>query len=167
MSRPSTIDFLLAPAQVEFILGPVSISVASADAGLAPSITRAYGCRCDAKTGRVTLFLSVPRSKSVLQDLYAGGAVAAVFSRPSTHQTLQIKGSGSAIAALAPGDRALILAYGESFAAEIRALGYADPFPGRLMAAVREDALTLSFLPIAAFAQTPGPAAGKPLGTRP
>ena len=154
---------LLDRPQIGLILGPVSISVASADLNLAPSLARAYGCRYTAERGEITLFLSVPRSESLLRDLRAGAAIATAFSRPSTHQTLQLKGERAQTAPLARGDRELMLAYGDSFVAEIRALGYADHFTGRLMSAVTEDAVAVTFRPVAAFEQTPGPTAGRSL----
>ena len=155
----------LTPLQVDFILGPVSISVASADVNLAPSLARAYGCRYTDDRCEVTLFLPVPRSESLLCDLRAGAAVAAVFSRPSTHQTLQLKGAQANTMPLARGDRESMIAYGKAFVAEIGALGYADLFTGKLVSAVTEDAVAISFRPVAAFEQTPGPAAGKSLDT--
>lgn len=139
------------------------MNLASHDANLIPSLTRAYGCRVLEAGLRVKVFVSVPRSEPLLRDLRAGAGIAAVFSRPSTHQTLQLKGSAVEILPLAPGDRGIMLAYGEAFAKEIQALGYGEDFSGAMMHPVREEALGIVFRPEALFEQTPGPPAGQQL----
>lgn len=159
-------SYRLGPEHAQFIAGPVSINVASCDANFVPSVARAFGCRLSADRGQVTVFLPVPSSPILLRDLRAGGAVAAVFSRPSTHQTLQLKGCDVIVASLALDDRERMLAYGEQFSAEIHGLGYPERFAQGLVAAVKEDAVAVSFTPAAAFEQTPGPAAGQRLAGR-
>jgi hypothetical protein len=159
--------FILDAEQAGFIGGPVSINVASSDANLVPSVARAFGCRLTPDRGRVTLFLSGMRSPALLRDLRAGGAVAAVFSRPSTHRTLQLKGRDAVVGRLEQDDRERMLAYGDQFRAEILGLGYSERFVEGLVAAVTDEAVAVCFAPMAAFEQTPGPAAGQRLATRP
>jgi hypothetical protein len=114
----------------------------------------------------VTVFLSVQRAEQLLKDLRAGGAVAVVFTRPTTHQTIQLKGNEAAIVPLVDGDRELMRAYGSGFLEEIRAIGYRDPFASAMMMAVAEEAVGVRFTPTAAFEQTPGPQAGQRLDVR-
>jgi hypothetical protein len=159
--------YLLDAQQARFIGGPVSINIASADANLVPSVARAFGCRLSRDRLTLTVFLPEARAAALLRDLRAGGAIAAVFSRPSSHRTLQLKGRDVVIAALAPGDRERMLAYGEQLAAEIRGLGYPEPFARALVMPVGDAAVAASFAPLAAFEQTPGPAAGQALPIRP
>jgi hypothetical protein len=130
--------FLLDETYGEFIQRRVSIIMASCNAAHVPSLARAFGCRVSPDRRQVTVFLSVPRSEQLLKDVRAGGAVAVVFSRPSTHQTIQLKGGDAAIVPLADGERACMRAYGEGFVAEIRALGYRDPFASAMMMAVAD-----------------------------
>ncbi|MEZ5589109.1 MAG: hypothetical protein R3E46_18755 [Sedimenticolaceae bacterium] len=153
----------LGPDQAGFITGPVSINVASCDLNLVPSVTRAFGCRASVDRREITVFLSTPRSADVLRDIRAGAMVAVVFSRPSTHRTLQLKGRDARIMPLARGDRALMIAYGAAFSTEIRDLGYPELFAGGLASGVDDDAVALVFTPCAAFEQTPGPLAGQAL----
>jgi len=101
----------------------------------------------------------------VLRDLRAGGRIAVVFSRPSTHETLQLKAQGATIVPVEERDRAQIRACGQSLADEIRQLGYEEPFVSALAAVAEDDAVGVTFTPTAAFVQTPGPSAGRPLGT--
>ena len=158
---------LLNSAQAAFLRGPVSISAASRDAGLAPSLARVYGCRVSADRREVVLFFSRRRSAAVLRDLQAGSPIAVVFSRPGTHETLQLKAPGARIRPLAPRDRALMRAYGAAFAAEIRELGYLEDFAQALMAPTGDEALAVAFTPAALFEQTPGPHAGRRLEPQP
>lgn len=159
--------FVLGQDQVDFVAGPVSIAVGSADENLVPSLVRGYGCRVSTDRRRIGVFLSTIRSEAVLRNLRAGGALAVVFNRPSTHQTLQLKATGATIAPLAAGDRDGMLDYGARFGAEIAGLGYPQRFVQALVAAVREEAVVVTFAPVAGFQQTPGPTAGSRLGPRP
>jgi hypothetical protein len=157
---------LLDETYAAFIQHRVSINVASCNAACVPSLARAFGCRVSPDRRHVTVFLSVQRSEQLLKDLRAGGAVAVVFTRPTTHQTIQLKGSDAAIVPLADGDRELMGAYGRGFVEEIHAIGYRDPFASAMMMAVAEEAVGIRFMPAAAFNQTPGPNAGQRLDVR-
>ncbi len=154
---------LLDEARAEFLTHHVSILVGSCSADCIPSVVRAYGCRVTPDRRSITVFLSVAQSTAVLGDLRAGGAIAVVFSRPTTHGTLQLKGARARIAPLADGDREVMREYGRSFGEEIGVIGFHDPFTSAITVGTEEDAVAVSFTPIAAFEQTPGPSAGQPL----
>lgn len=157
-------SIVLDARQAGFLLGPVSMNIASRDAALTPSVARACGCRITADGKRLTIFLSASRAAAVLRDLRAGAPIAVVFSRPQTHESVQIKAESAAIEVLAPGDRQLIIAYGEAFVAECIALGYEEALMRGIFPHVEDDALAVSFIPASMFEQTPGPNAGKRLG---
>ncbi len=163
MAGESSSPLLLDDAQARFLTHHVSILVGSCNAAGEPSVARAYGCRATPGRRSITVFLSISQSTAVLRDVRAGGAVAVVFSRPTTHQTLQLKGRRGCIVPLQAGDRALMRDYGRSFREEIGVLGFDPVFTGAIMAAVEDEAVGLMFEPIAAFEQTPGPLAGQPL----
>lgn len=154
---------LLDAAQAEFLTHHVSILVGSCSADREPSIVRAYGCRVAPDRRSLKVFLSVAQSRVLLDDLRAGAAVAVVFSRPTTHETLQLKGTHARLVPLDDGDRDLMRAYGRSFQEEIAVIGHRDRFANAVMAAVEEEAVGMEFTPNAAFEQTPGPSAGQPL----
>lgn len=154
---------LLDEALADFIQHHVSINVATRDADNLPALTRGLGCRVSPDRRRITVFISVPRSEELLRNLRDNGAIAAVFSRPTTHQTIQVKASDATIVALENGDRALMAAYRATFIEDIRQIGYRDPFASAMVLAVDEEAVGIVFTPTAAFVQTPGPAAGQPL----
>jgi len=154
---------VLDEAHAAFIQHRVTVHLASCNAERVPSMVRGFGCRVSADRRTVTVFVSAARSEALLRDLRAGGRVAVVFSRPSTHETLQLKARGAAIVAIEDRDRVQLRACGESLADEIRQLGYEEPFVSAVAVVAVDDAVGVSFAPIAAFVQTPGPAAGRPL----
>ena len=146
-----------------FIEGGVSILAASRDAGRVPNLARAVGCRVSADRTRVTLFLLASKSGALLADFRDNGAIAVVFSQPSSHRTVQLKGAGVALAALEEGDAVRIARYREAFVREIAAIGWEPSLPATLLAGARGDVVAVAFTVTAAFVQTPGPAAGTPL----
>jgi len=167
MPEKFSADLVLDAASADFITHHVSILVASCNHARVPSITRAFGCRVSPDRRAGTLFLSVPRSTAVLRDLRDGGAIAVVFSRPSTHETLQLKSVRATIEKVKPADRAHMRTYGDSLAEDIREIGWVEPFVSALVAVLDEEAVSVTFSPTAAFNQTPGPAAGRRLEPRP
>jgi len=158
---------LLDEARAAFIQQRVAVNVASCNAEGVPSLARAVGCRVSADRRKVTLFVAVPRAATLLRDLRAGGGVAAVFVRPTSHESIQLKGARAEIVPLVDGDRDAVQNYAEGFRAEIFQLGYQDPFASALAMAIGEDLVGVAFEPTAAFLQTPGPLAGTRLGGKP
>lgn len=163
---------LLTSDLVDFMLGPISMKAGSCSRGLVPSISQAYGCRVSRSSSsvgvdEVCVFLSEARSAAVLRDLRDlrdGGAFSVVFSRPTTHRTVQLKAAAVRVEALQPGDQALIDRYGLRASGELIALGYSPAFSQALMAPDISDGVCVCFVPSAAFDQTPGAGAGQPLG---
>ena len=152
---------LLDADHLDFIRGPVSIIAASAGAGGIPQLGRACGCRVDGE--KVVILLAASQSGALLGDVRANGRVAVVFSRPTSHRTLQLKGGDAAIAALAAEDPALVTRYRGCMVTELAQLGYDRDFVGALFGASLADLVAIVFTPTAAFSQTPGPGAGAPL----
>lgn len=151
--------FKLNADESAFIQGPVSIVVSSCSRDLIPSIVRAMGCRVD-DGGCVSLLVDVSQARAVITDLEAGGMVAAVFSRPSTHQTIQLKGRNPRVAAPREGDWERVLAYRQAMTGELSILGHDKSFVDSALAADPELLGAISFTPSEGFAQTPGPGAG-------
>lgn len=160
MHSQPPVPLQLTATQAAFLGGPVAINAASHDAIGIPSIARGFGCRVTPDRREVVILLSMQRAQAVLRDLAAGAAIAVVFSRPKTHETLQLKGMRGRIQPLAEGDREIMLAYGAAFAAEIVALGYHERFARSLTQPAGDEAIAVAFVPNAAFDQTPGPKAG-------
>jgi len=146
-----------------FIQGPVSVHVASRDVRNVPNLARAQGCRLTPDGKRVTLFLQASHGATMLADFRDNGAIAVVFSRPTTHRTVQLKGRDAALEPLQDDDALRIARYREAFGAEIAALGHDVAVARTLLAGPRSDFVAVSFTVTAAFVQTPGPGAGEPL----
>jgi hypothetical protein len=156
---------LLDEAHAAFIQSHVAINVGARDADNVATLARALGCRVSADRRMVTVFVSVPRSQSLLDNLRANGAIAVVISRPSTHQTIQLKGTDAAIAPIEDADRATIAAYLESFVEDLASIGYRENFARIVLSGAEDQVVAVTFTPTAAFAQTPGPGAGARLRT--
>jgi hypothetical protein len=147
-----------------FIQGPVSVIVASRNAGLVPDVVRGCGCRVSRDRRQVTVLIEPGRTSSLLDDIAANGLIAVVFSQPSTHRTIQLKGTDARIVAVTAADRAAASRHREAWSSDLAGIGYSLEFATALHGGA--GALTaIRFTPAAAFQQTPGPGAGRPLRT--
>lgn len=153
---------LLTPAEAEFIQGGVSINVAARTADLAPLVSRALGCRVASDRRQVRVFLSRGIAASVLSCLEANGAIAVVFTLPSTHQTLKLKGTDAIVLDIEPTDLPLVDDYRRRFARDLASIGYSLEFAAAVTPRM-DDLVAVRFTPSAAFDQTPGPGAGRAL----
>ena len=158
MSQPS-----LDAGQIAFMRGGVSISVATCAAGGVPELVRGIGCRVADDGSSVTVFVPESKSQAVQRDIFATGRIAVAFTQPSSHRTMQLKSDDARVAALAPEDWPLIEAYRDAFVAEVGQLGFNAEMVRLLLSCAPDEIVGLSFRPQAAFTQTPGPNAGKPL----
>ncbi len=163
MSAPPLLD----ESTCAFVLGAVSISAASRGAGGLPVLARASGCRVAADRGRIALYLARSKSGVLIDAVRATRAVAAVFSLPSSHRTVQLKGADASVGAPAAGDFEAVGRYVEAFAAELEPLGYHGALARALLWLDESDLAVVSFTPSSAFSQTPGPGAGAPLRPAP
>ena len=152
----------IGPEQAALMARRVSVIVGSRDASNRPHVMRAVGCRLSADRLRVTVLMPQTSGRAVLDDLRNNGQIAVVFSEPTSHLTLQLKGHDATVAPCEAGDAALAEAYLHGFVEELGQIG--------LPAAVAHtmlrpgDTLVAVHLSVAAaLEQTPGPAAGEPL----
>lgn len=144
----------------EFLMGGVSIMLASRNAQLIPSIMRAKGCcvvRGDAP--KLRIFVSASQAAELIEDVRSSLMISATFSVPTTHRTLQLKGNDARITVLRDEERATIEAYVARFATQIGPLGFTDEFV-RAFFASPADEIAIEFTPSEGFQQTPGPSAG-------
>lgn len=144
-----------------FIESGVSILAASSDRENLPTIVRAVGCRVSRDRRKVTLL--VPPYEPLLAAVSATGTIAVTFTRPSTHQTIQLKGWDAERARTAENDPSIMRAYADAFVAELCPLGYAEDLVRAMVWCDPEALCAVGFGPTAAFQQTPGPNAGAPL----
>jgi hypothetical protein len=140
----------------KFLTGGVSITLASRNAQLIPSIARGKGCALAAPKLRV--FVSAAQAPDLVEDVRASRMISVSFSMPSTHQSMQLKGSDAKVLPIAPAERELISGYVPAFAAALAPLGFSEEFVRTFFAS--SDEVAIEFTPTEGFEQTPGPSAG-------
>ena len=141
----------------------VSTALSSRDATNRPSIAKAAACRISADRMRVTLLVDQQLAADVVRDLRAGSPVAAVFSEPATHRTLQVKALRAEVSSVTPADREHARQHLDATVTHLVALGYDSDGIRAYFGHQPEQLVAVSFVPTAAFEQTPGPGAGRPL----
>ena len=158
---------ILDAANADFIGSGVSINAASGRPGVLPSLARAIGCRVSADRRCITLLFASTPAAALLDDIRRSSAIAVVFSQPSTHRTVQLKGTDARIVPPEERDRGLPRSYIDAFVGELTSLGYPAQFVRSLLAHDPDDIVAIQFTPSSAFSQTPGPRAGEPLAQHP
>jgi hypothetical protein len=146
-----------------FIQSGVSVVVATRNADLVPDAVRGCGCRVSRDRRSVTVLVESLRIDSVIADIEANGMIAVVFSQPSTHRTIQLKGTDARAVRVSPRDRALVDRHLAAWIDELTAIGYGPEFARAVHGNVPDAMVALVFTPTAAFQQTPGPGAGERL----
>jgi hypothetical protein len=155
---------LLDAEHAGFVARPgISMAVASRAPGNLPALGRALGCRVARDRRRVTVLLPGDQLPDLVAALRESRAVAAVFSEPASHRTIQLKGVDAALEPLAPGDAELSARWADGFVAALAHYGIAEPLVRALLWCEPAALIAVSFSPCAAFQQTPGPRAGAPL----
>ncbi len=149
-----------------FILGGVSVIVASRSAALVPDAVRGCGCRVSRDRRRVTVLVEPSQAATVLADIAASGMVAVVFSQPSTHLTIQLKGTDARPVRVTRSDHEIAAAHRAAWVDDLCRIGYSRDFAEAFWGRPPRDLGAIAFTPSAAFQQTPGPAAGQPLERR-
>jgi hypothetical protein len=147
-----------------FIQGGVSVVIASSNDGLEPDVVRGCGCRVSRNLRRVTVFYDKARGEGVLDNIAANGRIAVVFTQPSTHRTIQLKGSDAGTLRTATSDLALASEHRQKWIHELCLLGYPAEISAAIWGPLPRTLVAIAFTPTSAFQQTPGPDAGRPLG---
>lgn len=163
MSRGAPGESLLDAEHAAFIQGGVSVVVATRNSDSAPDVARGCGCRVSKDRRRVTVLVEPARAGSVLENVAANGLVAVVFSQPSTHRTIQLKGTDARLVRVTQADRVVAARHLEAWVKELTSMGYGQEF-ARAVRGAADGMAAISFTPAAAFQQTPGPGAGEHLG---
>jgi hypothetical protein len=150
-------------AQATFMQGGVSISAASCGAHPFPSVCRVLACSVSEDRRRLTVAVARSCAQELLDDVAHSSRIAVVFSQPSTHRTMQVKGDHAC-----PGvpDASLVEAvriHSDAFVDEVVPLGFAAPLVRSLLDFPDDDIVAISFTPTASYDQSPGPRAGAPL----
>ena len=147
-----------------FLKPGLSINVGSCDDAGRPSLCRALGFDLEVAAGRITVYLPIPQAGALLRDLTTHGRIAVVFSEPATHRTLQFKGVDAQVGTPGPAAAPRVARCVEAFVGVLEALGYPPQAIRTVLACDPDQVAAVSFTPIRAFEQTPGPQAGLQVG---
>ncbi|WP_170971915.1 hypothetical protein [Rhodobacter sp. SY28-1] len=157
---PGTI--LLSDEVVDFIGSGVSIIV-----GVVGADGRARGGRALASRvlagGAIRLIYPAEGNSAISDTAQSGGPIAVTFSAPMSHRTIQLKAMSTRAEEPEADDLKSLTHQTDAFAAVLRTIGYAPSFVRAFCARRSQSFCVLSFLPNAAFEQTPGPGAGRKL----
>jgi hypothetical protein len=151
----------LIPADLlEMMARGISVNVASRDAALRPSAMRAVGSTVSGDGCEITVFLSRRQARQLLLDIAATGQIAAVFSEPATHRTIQLKATRAQLRNAQTDDEPALARYLASMEVELLRVHIPEPVTRALFAHRIDDLVAVSFEPEHVFEQTPGPKAG-------
>ena len=146
-----------------FIQGGVAITIASRDAQNVPTLVRAFGCRVEGNRQRVMVLVAASQAELLLNAIRSTGTIAAVFTQPSTHISVQLKGKDAVLARARAADVRLSKTQQDAFVADTSSVGYPEDLIRAVFWSEPADLMAITFSPIAAFLQTPGPRAGESL----
>lgn len=149
-----------------FIQSGLSITVAGRDDRLVPSLAKGAGCRVSEDGTQVTVLVFADAAEAVARDIAHNRLIAVVFSQPSTHRTLQLKGRDACSVPALPADVALVRRHLMLFAGEISQLGWDQRFVEQMLWHDPNQLMAIRFTPENAYVQTPGPGAGQALDLR-
>ena len=148
----------------EFCQSGISIVIAARDAGGKPVAGTAKACRITSD-GRMRIFLAEPANAALLAAFAQGSPVAATFSAPRTHRSIQVKSSSARKVDLEEGDPGETLRQVRAFAGELVFVNYTQRFASAFTAYRPDEIVAVEFSPEEAFVQTPGPGAGEQLAS--
>ena len=146
-----------------FIQTGVSISVSACGADRLPSMSRGMGCRASDNGNEVRVFVKLSQAAELIENIRHSARVANVFSLPSTNRTVQLKGSDARMEIFDVADLAVIEEHVALFLEQVVPLGIPEEIARSILAYTVDDLATVVYTPSAAFSQTPGLKAGKPL----
>ncbi|PZO13962.1 MAG: hypothetical protein DCF26_15900 [Burkholderiales bacterium] len=164
-SAPAPI--LLSPEHLAMMDGGVSVIVSSCGSDLAPSVMRAVGSRIGDGGRRITVFVCRSQSAQLLKDVARSARLAAVFSQPSTHKTVQLKTRSARLREATDEDVPALQRYLRGMESELTRIGFGAVYARAMLAHRLDDVVAIEFEPELAFDQTPGPRAGQPIRSTP
>lgn len=154
---------ILEPHTDSLIQSGISITAAACGQGQLPVLVRAFGCEVDKHSEVVRVYVFQEQAIQLLSALEHNPSIAVVFSRPSTHETFQLKGHDASYRVLGDATPACMKTYRETFTAELKTIGYSDDFASALIPEAHANVVEIQFTPAETFNQTPGPKAGQKL----
>jgi hypothetical protein len=143
----------------QFCQSGVSVALAARLSDGRPIVGLALACRIGSG-GDIVIFFRKPANRALMEAIDAGSALAATFSEPRTHRSIQIKGASARVVDQMPGDRELTAHQSRIFRDELIHVNYPFRFSSYYCAYSDDEVGAIEFVPKSVFVQTPGPGAG-------
>lgn len=147
---------------VAFMQSGLSIILGSVDRDGFPVPRMGHGCRVDG-SGRVRLTVGAQSAAQLVQAVADRQPVAATFTRPEDHRSIQLKASSAHVSEPQPADIAEAGRQSAIFADKLATYLFERPFSEAYAGFFADELVVIEFTPEQAFVQTPGPGAGAPL----
>jgi hypothetical protein len=161
-SGPTLANGVLTDELVAFCQSGLSVVLAGRDESGRPVVGRALSCRIDG-VGKVRLVVRRDSNEDVLRAIAGGGGLAATFTKPSTHRSIQLKGASAWIREADASDQRLAADQTRALQAELVDDGFETGLAAQYCAFEADALVAVEFVPLQAFVQTPGPGAGTAL----
>ncbi|HTU86023.1 MAG TPA: pyridoxamine 5'-phosphate oxidase family protein [Solirubrobacteraceae bacterium] len=139
----------------------VTVVAATRDAAMRPHIARAWGPEVLGERGPLRLCIEASERSATAQNLVERPEIAATFTRPSTYQSVQLKGLTLEVRPPTDDELGLVDEHQAAFAAEVEKVGIQLRLVPRLLD--RSSLVSVSIAVDELYDQTPGRAAGTPL----
>ncbi|MHA7777297.1 hypothetical protein [Roseibium sp. M-1] len=159
---PTLANGVLTPELADFCQSGISVVLGSRDSYGQPLVARGLACRINAE-GLVRIIYREQPNKALQQAIETGAPIAATFTKPFSHRSIQLKASGARTARVVVQDGAAAFAQTRAFHQELVDVGHTEQFASGYTRFEPHELAALEFLPEAAFVQTPGLNAGSVL----
>jgi hypothetical protein len=152
---------VVTPEIAAFCTSGVSIVIGTLGPDRRAVTGRALACVTDGLG--IRLLFDTDGNDALMAAMAASAPIAATFSEPLTHRSLQLKAARGESVPPAPGDLEEMARQSRHFTAILETIGYSHAFAAAYCRLDPAQVRACAFVPTAAFEQTPGPAAGRAL----
>lgn len=148
----------LTPQLAAFCQRGVAVIIATCVEGR-PMAGRGFACRID-EAGTVRILLRRTGHEAMLAALRGGAQIAATFTQPTEHRSIQLKGKGATESPATVADGMALAVQSREFRDRMMQIKFSEAMANGYSSADPEDIVAIDFVPDEAFVQTPGPSAG-------
>lgn len=127
-----------------------------------PMAATGHGC-CVEQGGQVRISICPVTYSFFVEAIEQGQPIAATFTRPEDHTSIQIKASGAALVQANPRDVEAARTQSAIFSDRLVKCTFEKAFSDAFVSHDGEKLVVVEFMPMMAFLQTPGPSAGTAL----
>ncbi len=152
---------ILTPDMIEFLGEGVAHQVGGCTRDGTPVLCR--GLAGTVEGDQVVVVLSKISGHEVLEAVRDTGWVAVNFTLPANYQSLHVKGRDAAVAVGGAHYRALVEARHRAYRDQLAPFGFPPALTTAWYDVPDPELMTIRFVPVGAWDQTPGPGAGNAL----